>query len=76
MPQDSLTRVGLPCVFGEYELRNRIGGGSGREAFRALHIPTKQIVESIHVCPGIFIHAMDIFQPPGIRMPPDIDSQQ
>jgi hypothetical protein len=32
----------------------------------------------IHVCPGIRIHAIDIVQPPGIRIPPiaDMDLHQ
>jgi hypothetical protein len=29
-----------------------------------------------HVCPGIRIHAIDIVQPPGIGIPPDMDAHQ
>src|ERR1700716_1856326 len=34
------------------------------------HMPRNDAAASGHVCPGIRIHAIDIIQPPGIRIPP------
>jgi hypothetical protein len=36
----------------------------------AVHIPTKDAAAPSHVCPGILIHAIDIVQPPGMRISP------
>jgi hypothetical protein len=38
----------------------------------ASHISRKIPTASMMDCPGILIHIMDISQPPGIRMPPDM----
>jgi hypothetical protein len=41
-------------------------------------MPTKDAAAPGHVCPGIFIHIIDIVQPPGIGIPRivDIDAHQ
>jgi hypothetical protein len=41
-----------------------------------IHIPMKAAAAPGQVCPGILIHAMDMVQPPGIGMPPDMDAHQ
>src|SRR5262249_2803545 len=40
------------------------------------HMPRNDIAAPGHVWPGIRIHAIDIVQPPGIGIPPDIDPHQ
>ncbi|MBZ5499744.1 MAG: hypothetical protein LAP85_25375 [Acidobacteriia bacterium] len=40
------------------------------------HIPMNEAAASSQVCPGILIHAIDMVQPPGIAMPPDMDPHQ
>jgi hypothetical protein len=40
------------------------------------HINTNEAAAPSQVCPGILIHAIDMVQPPGIAMPPDMDSHQ
>jgi hypothetical protein len=41
-------------------------------------MPRNDAATPVHVCPGIRIHAIDIVQPPGIRIPPiaDIEAHQ
>src|ERR1041385_6110058 len=41
-------------------------------------MPRNDAAASVHVCPGIRIHAIDIVQPPGIGISPiaDIDAHQ
>ncbi len=41
-------------------------------------MPRNIAAASGHDCPGMRIHAIDIVQPPGIRMPPiaDMDAHQ
>jgi hypothetical protein len=43
-----------------------------------VHIPTKDPEAPNQLCPGIRIHAIDMIQPPGIRILPiaDIDRHQ
>ena len=38
------------------------------------HMPRNDAAAAGHVCPGIRIHAIDIVQPPGIGIPPDMDA--
>jgi hypothetical protein len=42
------------------------------------HTPRNDTAAPGHVCPGIRIHAIDIVQPSGIRLPPlaDMDEHQ
>ena len=37
------------------------------------HIPRNAIAAPNHDCPGMSIHVIDMAQPPGIRIPPDMD---
>jgi hypothetical protein len=39
------------------------------------HIPRNEAAVAGQVVPGIRIHAMDIFQPPGIGIPPIADME-
>jgi hypothetical protein len=39
------------------------------------HIPRNVAVAPGQLCPGIRIHAIDIVQPPGIRIPPRDDME-
>jgi hypothetical protein len=38
-----------------------------------IHIAMNEAAAPSQLCPGIRIHAIDMVQPPGIRIPPDID---
>jgi hypothetical protein len=38
-----------------------------------IHMPRNDAAAPGHVCPGIRIHAIDIVQPPGIRISPIAD---
>ena len=40
------------------------------------HIAMKEAAEPGQLWPGILIHAIDMVQPPGIGMPPDIERQR
>jgi|SRR5450631_380444 hypothetical protein len=40
------------------------------------HIPMNVAAAPTQVCPDILIHAIDMVQPPGIAMLPDIDRHQ
>ena len=40
------------------------------------HISMNEAAAPGQVCPGILIHAIDMTQPPGMAMPPDIDRQE
>ncbi len=40
------------------------------------HIPMNEAAAPSQVCPGILIHAIDMVQPPGIAMPPELDPHQ
>ena len=42
----------------------------------ASHMSRKMKAEVNQVWPGIRIHIMDIVQPPGIPIPPDIERQK
>jgi len=37
------------------------------------HIPMTMAAAISQFCPGILIHAIDMIQPPGMAMPPDMD---
>jgi hypothetical protein len=52
--------------------------GSIIAAIITVHMPRKDAAASIHVCPGIRIHAIDMLQPPGIGISPiaDMDAQE
>ncbi|HUL58854.1 MAG TPA: hypothetical protein VLU43_06255 [Anaeromyxobacteraceae bacterium] len=50
--------------------------GSIIAAIITIHIPMNAAAAPGQLCPGILIHAMDMTQPPGIGMPPDIDPHQ
>ena len=49
--------------------------GSIIAAIITTHIARNDAVASIQVCPGIRIHAIDIVQPPGIRISPIADME-
>ena len=40
------------------------------------HMPMKAVAAPGQDWPGINIHAMDMVQPPGMGMPPDMDPHQ
>lgn len=40
------------------------------------HISRNIAAETVQDCPGIRIHIMDIVQPPGMSIPPDIERQK
>jgi hypothetical protein len=40
------------------------------------HIPMNEAAAPSHVCPDILIQAIDMVQPPGIGIPPDMDRHQ
>jgi hypothetical protein len=40
------------------------------------HIPMNAAAAPSQDCPGILIQAMDMVQPPGMGMPPDMDAHQ
>ena len=42
----------------------------------ASHISRNIAAEIVQDCPGIRIHIIDIVQPPGIPIPPDIERQK
>src|SRR5262245_1335611 len=47
--------------------------GSIMATIMRIHIAMKDAAASGHVWPGIRIHAIDMVQPPGIAIPPDMD---
>ena len=53
-----------------------IADGSIIATIMASHISRNMVPDINHVWPGIRIHIMDIVQPPGICMPPDMDRQK
>src|SRR5437879_5827925 len=38
------------------------------------HVTMNEAAAPTQVCPGILIHAIDLVQPPGIAMPPDMET--
>ncbi len=50
--------------------------GSIMATIITIHMPMKAVAAPSHVCPGILIHAIDMVQPPGMGMPPDMDAHQ
>jgi hypothetical protein len=42
----------------------------------SVHIAKKATAAPAHVCPGMRIQVIDIVQPPGMTIPPDIDEHQ
>jgi len=40
-----------------------------------IHMTMNEAAAEVQVCSGIRIQAMDMFQPPGMGMPPAIDPQ-
>ncbi len=49
--------------------------GNIMAAIITTHIARNDAVASIQVCPGIRIHAIDMVQPPGIRISPIADME-
>lgn len=41
-----------------------------------VHMAMNEAAAPAQVCPGIFIQVMDMVQPPGMGMPPDMDEQK
>lgn len=60
------------CVF------KNVGNADGNiiATIMANHIRRNSAAEIAQDCPGIRIHIMDIVQPPGIPIPPDIERQK
>ena len=40
-----------------------------------IHMTMNEAAAPGQVCPGMRIHAMDMFQPPGMGMPPAMEAQ-
>jgi N-acetylglucosamine-6-phosphate deacetylase len=61
-----------------FRMFNSIGRADGSiiATIMTSHISKNIIADPVHVYPGMAIHIMDIFQPPGISMPPAMESQK
>ena len=68
----------IPRETSERQPASHIGNADGSimATIIASHIDRNIATDAAQVCPGIRIHIMDIVQPPGMAIPPDIERQK